>query len=214
MKKLRSLVWIALALSAVFLIACPATETEAPVETEAPPPPPVEEAPAPVVASAELQSRADVAISGSITLTATEAGVSIVAEVAGVTPGKHGFHIHQVGDCSSEDFKSAGGHFNPATVDHAGPADESHHGGDLGNIEVGEDGTGRLDLVSTVLTLDDGPTSAIGRGVILHEGEDDLTSQPTGAAGSRLGCGVIALASGDDMGDAKEAGDEEAGSEG
>ncbi len=211
MQKTRWFVWTALPLVALFLMACPAAEEEAATEPAPAAEPAATAAPAEeVVAIAEIQSRADVSVSGTVILTATAEGVHITAEVAGVAPGLHGFHIHEVGDCSAEDFTSAGGHFNPAGIDHAGPDAESSHAGDLGNIEVGEDGTGRLELTSTRLTLDDGPTSALGRGVILHEGEDDLTSQPTGAAGSRLGCGVIALVGGEDAG-AEEGGDEEAG---
>jgi len=205
MQKTRRFVWTALPflvlpLLALFLMACPpaeetaqpeaAAEESAAATTAAP----AEE----VVALAELQSRADVSVSGTVILTATADGVHLTADVAGVPPGLHGFHIHEVGDCSAEDFTSAGGHFNPAGVDHAGPGAEMSHAGDLGNIEVGEDGTGHLELTSTALTLDDGPHSALGRGVILHEGQDDLTTQPTGAAGGRLACGVLALLGGEE----------------
>ena len=96
------------------------------------------------------------------------------------------------GDCSSADFKSAGGHFNPAGVPHGGPSDAERHSGDLGNIEIGEDGSGTLTLTSDLITLAAGqPTSIVGLAVILHEGTDDLASQPTGAAGGRIGCGII-----------------------
>jgi Cu-Zn family superoxide dismutase len=201
MQKTKWFVRTVLPLAALFLLACPpaeeaaepaAAEPAAAAEPTAAEPAAAEPA-AEVVAMAELQSRADMAIRGTVILTATAEGVHVTADVSGVAPGRHGFHVHELGDCSAADFTSAGGHFNPASHDHAGPDAPTSHAGDLGNIEVGEDGSGHLELTSTALTLDDGPNSALGRGVVLHEGEDDLTSQPTGAAGGRLGCGVIAL---------------------
>lgn len=159
--------------------------------------PPAEEAPEdmpmePATATAELQGRADSGISGTVTFTEEDGVVRIVAQVQGAPAGAHGFHIHETGDCSAEDFTSTGGHFNPAGVDHAGPDAEVRHAGDLGNIVIGEDGTGTLELTSNLVTVGEGDNSVVGRGVILHEGEDDLTSQPTGAAGGRIACGVVA----------------------
>lgn len=214
MQKTRWFFWT-LPLFALFLMACPSGEQTPPPASEpaAEEPAAAEAMPAEeVTAMAELQSRAGLSVSGTVILTSTADGVHITADVAGVPPGLHGFHIHEVGDCSADDFTSAGGHFNPGGTDHAGPDAAMHHAGDLGNIEVGADGTGHLELDSTDLTLDDGPNSALGRGVILHEGEDDLTSQPTGAAGARLACGVIELVGGDmagDMGDDMATGEEE-----
>ncbi len=105
----------------------------------------------------------------------------------------HGFHIHQFGDCSSGDGKSAGGHFNPMNTAHGAPSDEIRHVGDLGNISANSDGVAHFDFVDTGISLA-GEANILGRGVILHEVADDLTSQPTGAAGSRLACGVIGIA--------------------
>jgi Cu-Zn family superoxide dismutase len=165
-----------------------APESEAPVETEVEV---IEEVA--LVASATLQPRSGGTTTGTITFTETADGVSIHARVEGAPAGMHGFHIHEVGDCSSEDFKSAGGHFNPAGAPHGGPTDAERHGGDLGNIEIGEDGIGHLEVSSEQLTVAEGENSVVGRGVILHEGEDDLETQPTGAAGARLACGVVTL---------------------
>lgn len=165
---------------------------EAVVEEAAAPMP--EPTPVEVVApsaSATLEGAAESGISGTVHFEEAGGVVTIVAEVSGVAPGLHGLHIHELGDCSSDDFKSAGGHFNPGEVPHGGPSDSERHAGDLGNIEVGADGTGRLELTSEQLTVTDGPYSVLGRGVILHEKEDDLVSQPTGAAGGRLACGAI-----------------------
>ena len=98
-----------------------------------------------------------------------------------------------MGDCSSADFKSAGGHFNPTDMPHGAPSDAERHAGDLGNVEVAEDGTAHHEMTSSVLTVSAGAASVVGRGVILHEKADDLVSQPTGAAGGRIACGVIEL---------------------
>lgn len=132
---------------------------------------------------------------GLVTFTKVGEGVQIVVDMQGLTPGKHGFHIHQYGDCSASDATSVGGHFNPLNKPHGGPESAEHHVGDLGNIEATENGRASLlkIYIDPNLTLN-GPNSIIGRAVIVHSGEDDLTSQPTGNAGSRVACGVIGIA--------------------
>ena len=120
-------------------------------------------------------------------------GVKIIADINGLTPGEHGFHIHQWGDCSAADGTSAGGHYNPFNTAHGSPMDEIRHVGDLGNIKAGSDGSAHYESDDAVVSLD-GPTSVIGRAVIVHAGKDDFTSQPTGNAGGRVACGVIGYA--------------------
>ena len=132
-------------------------------------------------------------VHGNITFSRVENGVRVQGHLEGLPPGIHGFHIHQFGDCSSRDGKSAGGHFNPANSAHGAPSDEIRHVGDLGNITANSDGVAHIDFVDTGISLS-GDANIIGRGVILHESADDLTTQPTGAAGSRLACGVIGIA--------------------
>jgi len=146
---------------------------------------------APMTAKATLVSRADMTVSGMLVLSQEGDTVTIMAHVEGAPPGAHGLHVHETGDCSADDFSSAGGHFNPTDAPHGGPGDAERHAGDLGNIEIGDNGSGHLELTSDLITLGAGPNSVIGRGVILHEKADDLVSQPVGAAGSRLACGVI-----------------------
>ena len=133
----------------------------------------------------------DSKVSGSVTFTEDENGVAIQGSFEGLSPNTmHGFHIHEFGDCRADDGTSAGGHFNPAGNEHGAPTDMERHMGDLGNIETNENGVAMIDYVDETVSLE----QILGRGIIIHAGEDDLTSQPTGAAGSRLACGVIGIA--------------------
>jgi Cu-Zn family superoxide dismutase len=111
----------------------------------------------------------------------------------GLKKGKHGFHIHEFGDCSAPDGTSAGGHFNPEGKMHGAPVDMSRHAGDMGNIEADESGKAHLEYIDPMMSLT-GDHSIIGRSVILHQNEDDLKTQPTGNAGPRIACGVIGVA--------------------
>jgi Cu-Zn family superoxide dismutase len=129
-------------------------------------------------------------VSGSVTFSEAENGVQVQGSFEGLEPGNHGFHIHEYGDCTAEDATSAGGHYNPAGNEHGAPADEERHMGDLGNLEADENGVATVDYIDQTVTLD----QILGRGIIIHAGEDDLKSQPTGAAGSRVACGVIGVA--------------------
>jgi Cu-Zn family superoxide dismutase len=132
-------------------------------------------------------------VHGTVRFTKVEGGVRIVADVTGLTPGLHGFHVHEFGDASSSDGSAAGGHFNPAHTAHGGPAAAERHAGDFGNLEADASGHATLDRVDAALELD-GPQSIIGHGVIVHAAADDLKTQPTGNAGGRVACGVIGIA--------------------
>jgi Cu-Zn family superoxide dismutase len=128
-----------------------------------------------------------------VTFAATSDGVRIIADIGGLKPGKHGFHIHEHGDCGSSDLASAGGHFNPTNKVHGGPDSAERHVGDLGNLEANASGFAHYDRVDKVISLN-GPDSIIGKSVLLHEDPDDLTSDPSGNAGKRIACGVIVVA--------------------
>lgn len=130
---------------------------------------------------------------GVVHFTLEEEGVRVKGEFTGLKPGNHGFHIHELGDCTAADATSAGGHYNPMDKPHGAPDDEERHAGDLGNITADEKGGAKYDRVDSHLSLN-GTHSIIGRAVILHSGEDDFVSQPTGNAGSRVACGVIGIA--------------------
>jgi Cu-Zn family superoxide dismutase len=173
----------------------PALEEPAATETppvEASPPPEAEAAPAaPKTIEAVLQAKSGSKLSGKVTLTETAEGVKVVLSVENVKPGDHGAHIHEKGDCSAADAASAGGHYNPTSHPHALPANSPRHLGDLGNITVGKDGKGTLEIVAAGANLKDGDASSfVGRSLIVHEKKDD-GGQPTGNAGGRIGCAEI-----------------------
>jgi len=132
-------------------------------------------------------------VTGTVYFNRTQKGIKITADVKGLSPGKHGFHIHAFGDCTAPDGTSAGGHFNPENQPHAGPDQAKRHVGDLGNIEADNSGNAHYERTDSHLKFD-GRDSIIGRGVIVHAGEDDLVSQPSGNAGPRVACGVIGIA--------------------
>lgn len=131
--------------------------------------------------------------SGTVIFEEKSDGLHINATIEGLTPGKHGFHIHEFGDCSCADAVCAGDHFNPTHMPHAGPNDTKRHLGDLGNITADKNGKGIYHHIDKKISLN-GPYNIIGRGLIIHKDEDDLKSQPTGNAGARVGCGVIGIA--------------------
>ncbi|HRX84047.1 MAG TPA: superoxide dismutase family protein [Phycisphaerae bacterium] len=118
--------------------------------------------------------------------------VKVTGRVEGLTPGKHGFHVHEYGDITAADGKSAGGHFNPTHEEHGRPQDAVRHVGDLGNIEAGADGVANVNIVDNVISLGC-PHCILGRGLVVHAGEDHFT-QPTGDAGARVAVGVIGVA--------------------
>jgi Cu-Zn family superoxide dismutase len=131
--------------------------------------------------------------SGAVTFAKTPQGLRVIAQISNLAPGPHGFHIHEFGDCRAPDATSAGGHFNPGFTSHGAPDADTRHAGDLGNITADASGAAVMDVIIIGLHLD-GPESIIGRSVIVHADPDDLKTQPTGAAGARLACGVIGIA--------------------
>jgi superoxide dismutase, Cu-Zn family len=133
-------------------------------------------------------------VSGIVTFTPVANGVQVHAEIAGLTPGKHGFHVHEFGDCSAADASSAGAHFNPTNQPHAGPDAAARHEGDMGNVEADASGNAKLDYVDHQISLTNDARSAIGRSVVVHAKPDDLKTQPSGDSGARIGCGVIGWA--------------------
>lgn len=150
----------------------------------------------PLSAVAVLTATEGSKVSGLVTFTEVADGVQVDASISGLSPGKHGFHVHEYGDCSSADGSAAeagaaGNHFNPGKEKHGAPDEASRHAGDMGNIEADASGVASLNYVDHTLSLVDGEKSIIGRSVIVHVNADDLKSQPGGEAGGRIACGVI-----------------------
>ncbi|HXP90964.1 MAG TPA: superoxide dismutase family protein [Fibrobacteria bacterium] len=143
-------------------------------------------------AIAEVQSVSGSRVAGMVMFKDTADGVRVVAIVKGLEPGKHGFHVHEYGECT-DSGASAGGHFNPTGTSHGGPMSMHHHAGDMGNIVADSTGTAHVDQFFPGLSLQ-GPASILGRSVVVHAKIDDMTSQPSGNSGTRIGCGVIGLA--------------------
>lgn len=129
-------------------------------------------------------------VSGTVTFMTQDEGVRVVADLEGLTPGEHGFHIHEFGDCSAPDGSSAGGHFNPTKRKHGGPDSSERHVGDLGNITADSSGKAHYDRVDTVIQLN-GEDSIVGHSVVVHAKSDDFVTQPTGDSGGRVACGII-----------------------
>jgi Cu-Zn family superoxide dismutase len=144
-------------------------------------------------AVAVVQALGDHKVKGKVTFRQVDGGVEIVAELTGLSPGEHGFHVHEYGDCSMADGKCAGAHFNPTKKDHGGPDSANRHVGDLGNNKAGANGEGTYKRDDKLIALS-GPNSIIGRSVIIHAKPDDLKTQPSGDAGDRIGCGAIGIA--------------------
>jgi len=144
------------------------------------------------VAKAIVEPTQGNVVSGIVWFAETKDGVDVSADFYGLTPGKHGFHVHEFGDCSAPDASSAGEHFNPAGDKHGSPDSVSRHVGDLGNVEADETGYGHYHRVDTKVKLS-GKNSVIGRSIIIHRDEDDFVTQPSGNSGPRIGCGIIKI---------------------
>lgn len=132
-------------------------------------------------------------VAGTVTFTPADEGLRVTAQVSGLAPGGHGYHIHLYGDCSAADGTSAGTHFNLEGSSLNPPEDIDRITGDLGNLQAGDDGTARHQAVIENASLI-GAKSIIGRAVIVHAKASDPSQPPIGAAGARQACGVIGIA--------------------
>ena len=132
---------------------------------------------------------------GEATLTETPQGVKIVMTVENLPPGDHAFHIHAKGACSTPDFMSAGGHFNPFGKQHGLKNPAGPHAGDLPNITVGPDGKAKVEALAQLVTLKEGEKNSLfppgGTSLVIHATADDNVSDPAGNAGARIACGLI-----------------------
>ena len=146
----------------------------------------------PLLATAALQPTTGSKAFGEATFEQLGDRVHVIVNAQGLKPDhEHGFHIHEVGDCSSGDGMSAKGHFNPTGKPHGNPASSERHAGDLPALKADAHGHAKLDTMVDGITLAPGPTGIIGRGLIIHADPDDYQTQPTGNSGARIACGVI-----------------------
>jgi superoxide dismutase, Cu-Zn family len=150
-------------------------------------------APTASTARAELRTAGGQTV-GKATFTQVGNAVRVELEAQGLPPGSKGVHIHAVGKCDPPDFATAGSHFNPQGRQHGALNAQGPHAGDLPNLSIGADGTGRLESTNQLITLYDAPNSlfdADGSALIVHAAPDDFRTDPTGNSGARIACGVI-----------------------
>jgi len=141
-----------------------------------------------------LDSKSGSTAKGNVVFKQSMNSVSMTAVFSGLEEGIHAVHLHEKSDCSSDDGKSAGGHWNPTAQPHGEWGNETgYHKGDIGNFTVNANGTGTINFVTEEWCIDCGDETKdiLGKSVIVHQGTDDFTSQPSGAAGARISCGGI-----------------------
>jgi superoxide dismutase, Cu-Zn family len=133
---------------------------------------------------------------GSATLTQMANGVLVNIEVSGLPAGEHGFHIHETGKCEpTTRFESAGDHLSLSGQKHGHQSESGPHAGDMPNQFVGPDGKLRAHVINPNVTLGSGQGSLFdqdGSAILVHVKADDYRSQPSGEAGDRLACAVVA----------------------
>lgn len=185
--------FILLFLAALFTFGCQGSgnqSSESSSSTQTDPEP----ASAPQTITVKLEPKSGSNLSGTAIFTEANGEVMLKATVRGISEGVHAIHLHEKGDCSSDDGTSAGGHWNPTNEPHGewGSAD-GYHKGDIGNFEVNSDGIGEVEFSTDewCIGCKDPQKDILGKAVIVHEGADDFTTQPTGDAGGREGCGGI-----------------------
>lgn len=142
----------------------------------------------------KLEPKSDSKASGSVVFKEENGQVKMVAVISGLSEGTHAIHIHEKADCSSPDGKSSGGHWNPTSQPHGKWGESTgFHKGDIGNFEVDENGNGTISMTTDqwCVGCGDATKDIVGKAIIVHQGTDDFTSQPSGAAGARVSCGGI-----------------------
>ena len=130
-------------------------------------------------------------VTGTVKFYEESGGLRVVADIKGLSPGLHGFHIHEKGDLSDAKLTTAGPHFNPAGHKHGGPEGDMRHAGDLGNLEADAQGNAKLDKVFKGISIKGASDGIVGRSVIIHAKADDLKTDPSGESGDRIAGGVI-----------------------
>ena len=146
------------------------------------------------ISAVKMHASSQSSASGEVKFLYKENMTEMEAYFSGLKPGIHAIHLHANADCSSDDAKSAGGHWNPTNEKHGQWGDENgFHRGDVGNFKVGSNGEGKLSMMTGqwCVGCDDPSKNILGKSVIVHQGTDDFETQPTGDAGIRVACGEI-----------------------
>lgn len=141
-----------------------------------------------------LEPKSESSVNGQVTFKEKDGEIVMTAVMSGLEPGVHAIHLHETADCSSADGKSTGGHWNPTSQPHGKWGDEAgYHKGDIGNFTADDKGNGMIQFSTDqwCIGCDDETKNILGKAVIVHAGEDDLTSQPSGAAGARVSCAAV-----------------------
>lgn len=164
-----------------------------PQESAAAPDPATVETPAadmpPMTATATLKT-ADGKDAGMVTAIERDGGIALAITASGMTPGEHGIHVHTTGKCDGPKFESAGGHWNPTGAKHGLSNPQGQHQGDMPNLTVASDGTGKIDYVIRDAAITN-MMDADGAALIIHAKVDDQMTDPSGDSGDRMVCGVF-----------------------
>jgi Cu-Zn family superoxide dismutase len=193
---MKKLIYSLLIFSLIFTVSCKnekkeETTTDNPILEEGA----IEnKAPETKTITVTLDAKSGSKVSGEVIFTQINEKVTMVANIEGLNPGEHAIHLHEKADCSAEDATSTGGHWNPTFENHGKwGALEGYHKGDIGNIIADENGIATLEFETDewCIGCGDEKKDILGRGIIVHEGVDDFTTQPTGNAGGRVTCGGI-----------------------
>jgi Cu-Zn family superoxide dismutase len=144
-------------------------------------------------AKADMAAKSGSKVGGLLVFTSGPAGLSIKGRLENLSPGEHGIHIHEKGDCSAADASSAGGHYNPVGMHHGSPTGADHHTGDFGNVVADPKGVAEVDIGIPTPTSKKftGWNGIVGKSIVVHAKRDDLKTQPSGDSGDRVACGTI-----------------------
>lgn len=171
-----------LILSACLVAGCASSKS-----TTMPTPPPGAK-----TATATLEKKSGSQVEGTAQFVEENGQVTMTMKLKNLTAGPHAVHLHEKGDCSAADASSAGPHWNPGGEAHGMWGHPPHHMGDIGNVDIAQDGTGTVTLTTDKWSIGGDPsTNIIGHSVVVHANADDFSSQPAGNAGGRVACGVI-----------------------
>ncbi|KAF2517077.1 superoxide dismutase family protein [Flavobacterium foetidum] len=142
------------------------------------------------VLTVALEPKSNTSVGGTAVFTEKNGKVTFTAKITGLQPGVHAIHIHEKADCSAADGSSAAGHWNPTFKKHGKWGSAEYHKGDIGNFTADAKGNGTITLTTDEWCIGCGDASkdVLGKGLIVHAGADDFTTQPTGDAGGRVAC--------------------------